>query len=100
MIQFKKKDLDKIASVLEADYHKVDRCYRYMINNDKENRKLSLEIYPDIPIGKNKGNLISVYTQSTHLQLHFCSAYVVSSMLGEVTFGGNVPQSAFWAASS
>jgi hypothetical protein len=34
------------------------------------------------------GNLISVYTQSAHLQLHFCSGYVISDMLGEVTFVG------------
>jgi hypothetical protein len=30
--------------------------------------------------------LISVYTPNTHLQLHFCSGYVVSEYLGEVTF--------------
>ena len=47
-----------------------------------------MEIYPGIAIGKEKGNLVSVYTPSTHLQLHFCSGYVVSGMLGEVTFVG------------
>ena len=84
--QFKKNDFKKIASVLESDFKKCDRCYRMVLINDKEERKLSLEIYPDIPIGKKKGSLISVYTRTTHLQLHFCSGFVVSEMLGEVTF--------------
>ncbi len=84
--KFEKKDLDKIAQVLEVKYEKEGQCFRMVIENQKEKRKLSLEIYPDIPIGEKRGNLISVYTLSTHLQLHFCSGYVVSEMLGEVTF--------------
>jgi hypothetical protein len=51
-------------------------------------RKLALEIYPDIPIGRKRGNLVSVYTASAHLQLHFCSGIVVSEELGEATFVG------------
>ncbi|MCD6117594.1 hypothetical protein J7K93_11300 [bacterium] len=83
---FDKKNIDKIARVLETEYEKEGQCFRMVLENKKENRKLSLEIYPDIPIGDKRGNLISVYTLSTHLQLHFCSGYVVSEMLGEVTF--------------
>ena len=85
---FTKKDFEIMGSVLGAGFKKTGRCYRLVLDNAKENRKLSLEIYPDIPIGKQKGNLITVYTRSTHLQLHFCSGYVVSEMLGEVTFVG------------
>ncbi|MEX0602346.1 MAG: hypothetical protein WD295_03325, partial [Bacteroidota bacterium] len=51
-------------------------------------RRLALEIYPDIEIGRRRGNLISVYTPTAHLQLHFCTGYVVSEMLGEITFVG------------
>ncbi len=86
--QFKKKDFDRIASVLEGTFRKEGPCHRIVLDNEKEHRRLSLEIYPDIAIGKHKGNLISVYTRSTHLQLHFCSGYVDSDMLGEVTFVG------------
>lgn len=86
--QFTKKDFNRIATVLEEDFKKTDQCYRLVLENTEENRKLSLEIYPNISIGDRKGNLISVYTRSTHLQLHFCSGYVVSEMLGEVTFVG------------
>lgn len=86
--KFSQNDFIKMGSVLGAPFQESDRCYRLVLENPEENRKLSLEIYPDISIGKRKGNLISVYTRSTHLQLHFCTGYVVSEMLGEVTFVG------------
>ena len=85
---FTEKDFERITSVLGVPFKKTGRCRRLVLENAPENRKLSLEIYPNITIGKRKGNLISVYTRSTHLQLHFCSGYVVSEMLGEVTFVG------------
>ncbi len=88
--QFTKKDFDQIATVLGQPFEKTHQCYRLVLDNQQENRKLSLEIYRDIPIGKERGNLISVYTRSTHLQLHFCSGYVVSKMLGEATFIGEM----------
>lgn len=83
---FSKKALTDIAGILESTFIKEDRCYRLVLDNREEDRKLSLEIYPDISIGDNQGNLISVYTASSHLQLHFCTGYVLSDMLGEVTF--------------
>ena len=86
--QFTKKDFDQIAAVLGQPFKKNKQCHRLVLENRQENRKLSLEIYSDIPIGRERGNLISVYTRSTHLQLHFCSGYVVSKMLGEATFVG------------
>ena len=84
--QFTKTDFEKMARVLECEFQQSDQCYRTVLENKKENRKLSLEIYPDIQIGKRQGNLISVYTAQAHFQLHFCSGFVVSEMLGEVTF--------------
>ena len=51
-------------------------------------RKLALEIYPDLPFGKKRGNLVSVYTEAAHLQLHQCSGFVLSEDLGEATFVG------------
>jgi hypothetical protein len=87
-LTFSKADYDAISKVLGAPFVGCEQCLRLVLENPEEKRKLSLEIYPDIPIGKRKGNLISVYTLSAHLQLHFCSGYVVSDMLGEVTFVG------------
>ena len=84
--QFSSKDLKTIEKVLDGEFKQVDQCCRMVLENKAEKRRLSLEIYTDIPIGNRQGNLISVYTASTHLQLHFCSGYVISDMLGEVTF--------------
>ena len=66
----------------------VGNSVRFEIENKEQRRKLALEIYSNIEIGNRKGNLISVYTPTAHLQLHFCTGYVVSEMLGEITFVG------------
>ena len=87
-MKFAKKDIEKISKALGVEAKHMGNNYRFSIENKEDGRKLSLEIYPDIPIGNKKGNLISVYTLNTHLQLHFCNGYVVSEMLGEVTFVG------------
>jgi hypothetical protein len=86
MFTFNATDLKQIEAVLEGRFRSEDHCHRMVLENVEENRKLSLEIYSDVPIGKRRGNLISVYTAAAHLQLHFCSGYVTSEMLGEVTF--------------
>ena len=85
---FKKENIDKIAKTLGIDWKFKQNNYRMILLNNEAGRKLTLEIYPDIPIGNKIGNLISVYTPCSHLQLHFCTGYVVSEMLGEVTFIG------------
>ncbi|MEZ4762155.1 MAG: hypothetical protein R3C26_02790 [Calditrichia bacterium] len=84
--QFTQKNFDEICKVLGAKY--VDRAdkHRFVIENEKEKRKLSLEIFADIPIGDDTGNLISVYTMNSHIQLHFCTGFVISDSLGEVVF--------------
>jgi hypothetical protein len=51
-------------------------------------RKLALEIYPHLTIGKKKGSLVSVYTDATHIQLHFCTGVIISEELEEATFIG------------
>jgi hypothetical protein len=88
MFTFNADDLKRIETVLEGRFRSEDRCHRMVLENLEENRKLSFEVYSDVPIGGKRGNLISVYTAAAHLQLHFCSGYVVSEMLGEVTFVG------------
>ncbi|HOP07982.1 MAG TPA: hypothetical protein PLF13_11905 [candidate division Zixibacteria bacterium] len=64
----------------EADH------YRLELVNDDERRRLLLQIYPEVALGKGHGVLIVVYTGNSHLQLHNCTGYVVSDELGEVTF--------------
>jgi len=83
---FTETEIIKIAKLLKCDWKYRGNNYRLTLENVDNNRKLALEIYPDIQIGNKRGNLISVYTANTHLQLHFCTGFVISEMLGEVTF--------------
>jgi hypothetical protein len=85
---FKASDIKKLEKLFGTTAKPKGSNYRFEIGAADPRRKLALEIYSQIPIGKQKGNLISVYTQSAHLQLHFCSGYVISDVLGEVTFVG------------
>jgi hypothetical protein len=82
------KQIKEIEQVLHCTFSKRGNQYRSVLYNEENQRKLTLEIYPDMAIGKKEGNLISVFTSSAHAQLHFCSGFVASEMLGEVTFIG------------
>jgi len=85
---FKANDFKKLSRVLGVPAKHKGNNIRFELENKGTGRKLAVEIYPDLPIGKRRGNLVSVYTPSAHLQLHFCSGFVVSTMLNEVTFVG------------
>jgi hypothetical protein len=85
---FKETDFKKLSKILGVLAKQKGNNVRFEIEAKETRRKLALEIYPDIAIGNRRGNLISVYTPSAHLQLHFCSGFVVSSLLNEVTFVG------------
>ena len=85
---FKESDFKKLSRVLGVPAKHKGNNIRYEIENKSTQRKLAVEIYPNIRIGRRTGNLVSVYTPSAHLQLHFCSGYIVSEMLNEVTFIG------------
>lgn len=85
---FTPADFKKIGKLLSTTPKVVGTAHRFEVAGKEPHRRLALEIYPQIRIGAEKGNLVSVYTETTHLQLHFCSGYVVSDMLGEVTFVG------------
>lgn len=83
---FGKSDIRTIEQVLGVKGKLKGNNIRFELSNTKDHRRLALEIYPSISIGKKKGNLISAYTHNTHFQLHFCNGYVVSKDVGEVTF--------------
>ncbi len=76
----------EIARILNCEWKHRGNNYRLMLEDAATDRKLVLEIYPSIKIGDRVGNLISVNTATAQMQLHFCTGYVVSEMLGEVTF--------------
>ncbi len=81
-----KEELAEISKVLGVEPKVLGNNIRFEINHADDSRKLTLEIYYNIPIGTSEGTLITVYTANSHLQLHFCTGFVVSEMLEEVTF--------------
>lgn len=85
-MKFTERQVKKIAQALQAELKHRGNYFRIVVENPDAGRKLSLEIHPDIPIGKKIGNLISVFTGYGLLQLHFCTGFVISRSLGEVTF--------------
>ena len=82
------KDLKKIQTVLGVEPKRSKGLVRFEIAAEQSTRSLALEIHDDVKIGARKGPLVTVYTPSSHLQLHFCTGYVASEFLGEVTFVG------------
>ncbi len=82
---FTSSAIKKIEKILSVKSTSKKNTTRFEIAKNSP-FQVVLEIYSNIPIGKSIGNLISVYTRNTHLQLHHCSGFVVSEMLGEVTF--------------
>lgn len=86
--EFKTHDIEKLTQALLVKPKRIGNSVRFEIDNKKQQRKLAVEIYSNIDIGNRKGNLISVYTATAHLQLHFCTGYVISKLLGEITFIG------------
>ena len=91
--KFSIEDAEIISKVLGAQKvsEEPDR-FRIKIQNQEDKRSLSLEIFPEISLGKTRGTLIVVYTGNSHLQLHNCTGYVVSEELGEVTFVSEAPE--------
>ena len=86
--EFKKSDFKKLSKAFGVTGKPMGNNVRFEIKHKEPQRTLALEIYSNIPIGNKHGNLISVYTPTAHLQLHFCSGYVISKVLNEVTFIG------------
>ncbi len=87
-MKFDSQAVQKIAEVLQAQVKERGNTFRMVLDHAESGQRLSLEIFPEMKMGKGKGKgtLISVYTSSSHLQLHYCTGYVMSESLGEVIF--------------
>ena len=86
-MKFEKSQIEQIAEIIGAE--KIEwqtDHYRLKVTAEQVKRMLVLEIYPETRLGKDIGSMVVVYTNSSHLQLHNCSGFVVSEELGEVTF--------------
>lgn len=87
--QFTKENIETIGKVLGATPKPLgDDVFRIEVKNEEENSKLALEIHLGLDVSGNEMNMVSVYSYSTFLQLHNCTAFVASEMLQQVTFFG------------
>jgi hypothetical protein len=86
--KFTDEKIAEIENVLMTKFVKRGTQYRAILENSENKRKLTLEIYSEIPIGTKTGNLVCVFASSAHAQLHFCTGFVASDILGEVVFIG------------
>lgn len=91
---FTNDDIRQIAAVLNVEPRLDGNHHRYEIRTDDPTRQVTLEVYPSLAIGSEQGALVTVFTPNANLQMQHCSGFVVSEMLGEVTFfaeaGGKV----------
>ena len=85
---FAQSEIKRLEALFGVSAKAMGPNFRFEIVSPETGRRLALEIYPGIPIGRRRGNLVSVYTDAAHLQLHFCSGLIISEDLGEATFVG------------
>ena len=87
--QFTKENIDAIAKVLNTKAKPLgEDVFRLEVVNEEDSRKLALEIHLGLDVNGEAMNMVSVYAQSTFLQLHNCTAFIASDMLKQVTFFG------------
>ena len=87
--KFTEDNIDTIAGILDSVPKKLgDDVYRLEVKNEKEGRKLALEIHLGLNVKNEEVNMVSVYAQETFMQLHNCTAFMASETLNQVTFFG------------
>ncbi|MCC5942608.1 MAG: hypothetical protein JJU37_13795 [Balneolaceae bacterium] len=87
--EFTEENILSIGKVLGCSPKKIGtEMYRLEMVNEEDNRKLALEIQLGLVIDNKPMNMVSVYSGSTFIQLHNCTAFVASEMLRQVTFFG------------
>ena len=78
-------DKNSITKIEEFFGNKITfngESYSFKVKSIKSNSKLGIDIFTE----ENNENLVSVYTENSHLQLQNCSGFIISEMLEEVIF--------------
>lgn len=87
--EFTEENILSIGKVLGCNPKKLGKdVYRLEIVAEEDARKLALEIHLGLEIDGKRMNMVSVYSGSTFLQLHNCTAFIASELLKQVTFFG------------
>lgn len=87
--EFTEENIVTIGNVLESKPKKLGNdVYRLELVDSENKNKLALEIHLGLAVNNKRMNMISVYSGSTFLQLHNCTAFIASDILRQVTFFG------------
>ncbi len=87
--EFTKENITTIGEILNAEPKPLgDDVFRFEVINKEAGNKLALEIHLGLQVDNERMNMVSVYSGSTFLQLHNCTAFIASDILKQVTFFG------------
>jgi hypothetical protein len=87
--EFTEENIMSIGSVLNCIPKKLgDDVYRLELTGEGDNPQLALEIHLGMEFENKRMNMVSVYSGSTFIQLHNCTAFIASDLLRQVTFFG------------
>ena len=84
--EFTTEHINQIAAILGVEARHYGNHFRFELAGVDSDRRLSLEVYPQISIGETEGALVSVFTPNANLQIQHCAGMVISELMGEVTF--------------
>ena len=77
--QLTERNLSDIEKLFDVKLSRSENVCSFSVLNSRLKNSIALDIYLD-------DNLISVYSENTHLQLQNCREFVISSILEEVIF--------------
>jgi hypothetical protein len=87
--EFTRENITAIGKVLGCDPKPLGNdVFRFEVSNSETGNRLALEIHLGLEVNQERMNMVSVYSGSTFLQLHNCTAFIASEMLKQVTFFG------------
>ena len=76
------ENLAVLEKLFDVKLVKNDNSLSFNIVNPKLKNSIALEIFLD----EDGDNLVSLYSENTHLQLQSCRYFIISQMLEEVIF--------------
>ena len=76
------ENLEVLEKLFDVKLIKNENSLSFNIVNSKLKNSIALEIFLD----EDGDNLVSLYSENTHLQLQSCRYFIISQMLEEVIF--------------
>jgi hypothetical protein len=76
------ENLEVLEKLFDVKLVKNENSLSFNIVNSKIKNSIALEIFLD----EDGDNLVSLYSENTHLQLQSCRYFIISQMLEEIIF--------------